>query len=200
MSEPISGVCVLVLAAGQGSRYRERSDEDKLLAPVSEAPDAPPVLAMTLGSLQGIAERLVVVTREDNLALRAWLEQERSRFGAEVFAVRTRGLGHTLAQAIRHCPAEKGWLVALGDMPYVHPDTARRVASAIDRARLVVPVYDGQRGHPRGIGHAHGARLLELDGERGAQALFVGSTVCEIDVDDRGVIDDIDRPEDRRSR
>ena len=69
MPEPIMGLCTLVLAAGQGSRYRELVDQDKLLAPSRDTPAAPGVLASTLESLAGITERLVVVTREDNLAI-----------------------------------------------------------------------------------------------------------------------------------
>ena len=97
MPEPIMGLCTLVLAAGQGSRYRELVDQDKLLAPSRDAPAAPGVLASTLESLAGVTERLVVVTREDNLALRAWLDQRAGSFGAEVFTVRSNGLGHSLA-------------------------------------------------------------------------------------------------------
>ncbi len=198
MSEPIVGVCALVLAAGQGSRYREQVDEDKLLATSRDAPDAPRVLAATLATLARVTERLVVVTREDNLALRAWLDQQAHRYGAEVLTVRTNGLGHSLAQAVEHYSASRGWLVALGDMPYVHPETIRRIASEIQPQRLVAPLRNGQRGHPRGIGSAHRAQLLAMTGERGAQALFGEPSVIEILVDDPGVLEDIDRPEDRR--
>lgn len=198
MAEPVRGVCALVLAAGQGSRYREQSGEDKLLAPGADAPGARPLLAMTLASLEGVAERLVVVTRDDNLDLLAWLEQKCAQFGAEILTVRTNGLGHSLAQAIRHCPTEKGWLVALGDMPYVRSDTARRVAAAIEPASVLVPTCEGRRGHPRGIGRNHAEMLLTLDGDRGAQALFAGNLCIEISCDDPGVLVDIDRPGDRR--
>lgn len=199
MAEPIVGVCALVLAAGHGSRYRERVNEDKLLAASRDRPDAPNVLAATLASLAGVTERLVVVTREDNITLRAWLAREAGRFDAEVFTIRTDGLGHSLAQAIAQHPASRGWLVALGDMPYIRPETIRSIAREIQQGRLVVPLHDGQRGHPRGIGSVHRAQLLAMAGERGAQALFAGPAVTEVEVDDPGVLEDIDRPEDRRT-
>lgn len=200
MPEPIVGVCTLVLAAGHGRRYREHADEDKLLAASSAAPDAPPVLAATLGALRGVTERLVVVTRDDNALLLAWLARHAEGYGAEVFAVRTRGLGHSLAQAVRQYPAARGWLVALGDMPYVQAETCRQVAGELGPASLVVPTWRGQAGHPRGIGCAHAAQLWALDGERGAQALFAGDRVQSLEVDDSGVLQDIDRPSDRRDR
>src|SRR3989344_3651492 len=111
---PGAGVCAIVLAAGQGSRYRAARGADKLLAPsLSDAP-APPVLAATLANLRGVAERL---------------------------RGEPRALGHSLAQAVAHAPAARGWLVALGDMPYVQPATLRAIVAAIDHDSLVVPVH-----------------------------------------------------------
>ena len=70
---PEAGVCAIVLAAGQGSRYRAAGGADKLLAASLAAASSPPVLAATLANFRGIAERLLVVTRADNLPLRDWL-------------------------------------------------------------------------------------------------------------------------------
>lgn len=198
MPEPLEGVAVIVLAAGQGSRYRALSDEDKLLAASGPESDAPAVLAATLAAVAGIGERLLVVARADNLRLLEWLDQHAAGFGAEVLAVHSAGLGHSLAQAVAACPARRGWLVALGDMPYLQRASARRVAAEIDSERLVLPVYRGQRGHPRGIGAGYREQLLALSGDQGAQVLFAGRPVTEVVVDDPGVLLDIDRPTDRR--
>lgn len=198
MSDLAEGVCAIVLAAGQGSRYREHSDEDKLLAGSTDAADAPVVIAETLRSLTGLTERLLVVTRDDNHRLLAWLRQAAGDFDAQILSVRTHGLGHSLAQAVAHRPARRGWLVALGDMPYVRRDSIARIVADIQPHRLVVPTFQGQRGHPRGIGAEHIEQLLALTGERGAQALFASPSVSEIALDDPGVLQDIDRPTDRR--
>ena len=190
-------LCTIVLAAGQGSRYRERSDEDKLLAGSTPAAGAPPILAETLRALEGVGDRMLVVTREDNPSLVSWLEREADGFGAQSLVIRSNGLGHSLAQAVTQCPTRRGWLVALGDMPYLRRDTLERIAAAIQAQRLVVPVYQGQRGHPRGIGADFGPLLRVLTGERGAQALFDSPSVIELEVDDPAVLQDVDRPEDR---
>lgn len=195
MPELAAGVCAIVLAAGQGSRYRQAGGEDKLLAPSRADAPSPPVLRATLDALQGVAERMVIVVREDNHDLRDWLQAHAGPF--EVLTVETRGLGHSLAQAVERCPAARGWLVVLGDMPYVRPQTLRCIAAAIAADTLVVPLHQGRRGHPRGIGCAYRAALLPLDGDRGAQALFTGRPVLELAVDDPGVLQDIDRPDDR---
>lgn len=194
----IEGVCTVVLAAGQGSRYREHRDEDKLLSPSTGALDASPILAETLSALSGVTERLLVVTRDDNQRLLAWLDQIGEGLGAETLAVRSNGLGHSLAQAVAHQSARRGWLVALGDMPYVQRESIARITAAIQPQRLVVPTHRGQRGHPRGIGADYLDQLLMLGDDRGAQALFVDPRVIEIELDDPGVLQDIDRPGDRR--
>ncbi len=194
------GICALVMSAGQGSRYRAHHDQDKLLAASLSDADSPPVLEATLNALRGVAERTVVVVREDNHPLRAWLASNAGALQADVFPIQTNGLGHSLAQAVARFPARRGWLVALGDMPYVKEDSLCKVAAQIDESNVVVPTFNGLRGHPRGIGAAHWAALLELDGDTGAQSLFgARQPVIELALNDPGVLQDIDRPGDRRS-
>lgn len=187
-------LCSILLAAGQGSRYRAECDADKLLVPCrrGECASAPVIIA-TLRALQGIAERTVVVVRADNGALIERLHDE----DCQLLRVHTRGLGHSLAQAVARHRQYRGWLVALGDMPYVERATLRRIADQIVPERLVVPRYQGRRGHPRGIGRDYLDALLALDGDRGAQALFARHKVVELPLDDPGILRDIDRPADR---
>lgn len=188
------GVCAILLGAGLGSRYRAQSDSDKLLAPSRAGdPHSMPVLLASLHNLQGVAEELVVVVRADNAALIERLNEQPCR----LLRVETNGLGHSLAQAVRAHPADRGWLVALGDMPYVGRDTLRAVAAAIHPQRLVAPAYQDQLGHPRGIGSAYREHLLALDGERGGQMLFQGDAVQRLALDDPAILRDIDRPGDR---
>lgn len=194
---PESGVGALVLAAGQGSRYREHLNEDKLRAPCRVDSDSTSVMEATLMALQGATEQSLVVVREDNRGLREWLAQNEQRLSFTTLAVTSRGLGHSLAQAVAHQTRVRGWLVVLGDMPYVRGETLRRIAAAIREDALVVPVYQGRRGHPRGIGSAYRDALLTLDGDQGAQALFAGNLLIELDVDDPGILQDIDLPQDR---
>ncbi|WP_434457848.1 nucleotidyltransferase family protein [Stutzerimonas urumqiensis] len=199
MPEPRDGVVTLLLAGGLGSRYRQEDDRDKLLVPSAGA-GSRPVLQASIETLQGLTERLVVVARADNRPLCEQLEIWRRSWAFDVLAVDTRGLGHSLAQGVAACPAARGWLVALGDMPYVRRDTLATLVAQIEPERLLLPVHDGQPGHPRGIGARHRSALLALDGDRGAQALFTESPVLRLPVRDAGVLRDIDRPGDRMDR
>lgn len=198
MSIKHEGIYALVLAAGQGSRYRAHAGDDKLLAPCFSDVASPPVLAATLSALGGVAERTIVVVDAHNHAVRDWLTSHATLLQTEVFPVQTNGLGHSLAQAVERFPARRGWLVALGDMPYVRKTTLSKIVGAISETNLVLPTFAGNPGHPRGVGIVHREALLKLDGDVGAHALFANSQhVLELAVDDPGILRDVDTPDDR---
>lgn len=187
-------LCAIVLAAGLGTRYRAAGGADKLLAlSHRQQTDSLPVLLATLQALGDAADACVIVVREEHHALIDCLHAA----GHAPLQVRSDGLGHSLAQAVAQQRHHRGWLVVLGDMPYVQPDTYRAVAAATRAESLIVPTCDGRRGHPRGIGVAFADHLLALHDERGAQALFGSAAVRELAVDDPGILRDIDRPDDR---
>jgi molybdenum cofactor cytidylyltransferase len=96
------------------------------------------------------------------------------------------------------------WLmVALVDLPRVRPDTVRRlVAAAVGagQTQAVRPVVHGRHGHPV-LWHRdawprlHAAALV--DGARPViRAMAAEGLVLDVEVDDEGVLRDIDTPED----
>jgi molybdenum cofactor cytidylyltransferase len=92
-----------------------------------------------------------------------------------------------------------GWVIALGDMPHVRPDTIRAVVEALEQgAPLVVPVFAGQRGHPVGFGRGFRDELVRLTGDAGARVVLMShaSAVHQLEVDDPGVVQDMDTPAD----
>jgi molybdenum cofactor cytidylyltransferase len=85
------------------------------------------------------------------------------------------------------------WLVALGDMPWVEPDTLRRLADALaGGATIAAPVMHGRRGNPVGFGRVHLEALLALSGDQGARRLLQTCPVTEVEVTDPGIFRDID--------
>ena len=109
------------------------------------------------------------------------------------------GMGRSLACGIRGASGADGWIVALGDMPLVRPETIRRVAAALaGGASIAIPVHEGRRGHPVGFAAKHGPALIGLQGDEGARRI-VGADpgqVVEVDVDDPGILADVDTRED----
>jgi molybdenum cofactor cytidylyltransferase len=61
-------------------------------------------------------------------------------------------------------------------------------------AALVVPTFAGRRGHPVGFDGRFREHLLALSGDAGARAVLAtqGSAVYQLEVDDPGVVQDVD--------
>lgn len=186
-------VRAVLLAAGAGNRF----GGDKLLAAL---PDGTLVGVAAARNLLAAGLPVTAVVRPDDRQLAGLLAAE----GASVVpcADAHRGMAHSLACALAADATASGWLVALGDMPRVRPETIAAIASALRQSDgIVVPFHRGQRGNPVAIGAAYRAALLELTGDVGARALFERHArhVTRLEVDDPGVLADVDTPQDLRT-
>lgn len=190
--------CVgILLAAGRGRRYAgAAAGQDKLLAPLA---DGTPVVVAAAASLRAAVSRVVAITRPDNERVAALLAQA----GCEVVTTDTRadGMGDSLAAAARHLmqtagPDIEACLVALGDMPWIRPDTCLRVAQAARLHPLVAPAWHGQRGHPVAFQRSIWPALAALSGDVGARPVVARHGVTELAVEDAGVRADVDMPDD----
>lgn len=182
----------ILLAAGYGSRFDPTGLHNKLLAPL---PDGTPVAFQSARRILSTVSRVVAVVRPGSEKLAEVLNEA----GCDVvFSIDAeRGMGATLAAAVRATADADGWLVTLGDMPWIGHDTVAAVARALDGgASIVAPFYRGQRGHPAGFGAMHLDVLSTLDGDAGARALFASESVMKIDVDDANILRDVDLPSD----
>ncbi len=108
------------------------------------------------------------------------------------------GMGDSIAAAVRATPDAPGWLILPGDLPLISAATLQAVAEALARSEVVLPVCQGQRGHPVAFGAACRDELLGLKGDRGAAQVARSHDAIELIVDDVGCITDIDTLEDLR--
>ncbi|HKW36237.1 MAG TPA: nucleotidyltransferase family protein [Burkholderiales bacterium] len=109
------------------------------------------------------------------------------------------GMGVSLAEGVRAAADAHGWVVALADMPYLRPDTVRVIANALSEgAAIAAPTYRGERGHPVGFARRFLDELSALRGDAGARDLLKrrADWVTLYEVDDPGVLRDIDEPSD----
>ena len=74
------------------------------------------------------------------------------------------------------------------------------VAALAAGSALVAPFHHGQRGHPVGFAAEFGPELLSLRGDAGARDLLArhASALTRLDVDDPGILIDVDTPGDLR--
>ena len=184
---------VIVLAAGQGSRFK--GSEHKLAQRLGEAS----VLSATIAN--ALASRLHVVVVTTAAFAAAACSSVAARDVVVLPAIGTPGagdlgMGVSIAAGVNACPDASGWLVLPGDMPLVRPSTLSAVASALEHHSVAFAQHRGRRGHPVGFGAELYSELAALTGDEGARRLVARYPAHAVELDDAGVLIDIDTEDD----
>ena len=98
-------------------------------------------------------------------------------------------------------PAAEGILVWHVDRPLVRAETVRRLLERLEEgAPIVVPGFQGRRGHPVIFARAVFEELIQVPEGEGARAVVRAdpSRVSSVPVEDPAVVEDIDTPEAHR--
>ncbi len=182
----------ILLAAGRGRRFDPEGRNNKLL---QQLPGGDPVVVASARLLLSCVPRVIAVVPPDDGGVADLLRA----LGCEVTVCpqADAGMGASLVHAIRHSLPAEGWLVALGDMPFVRAATLAALRDAVvGGAGIAVPVHGGRRGNPVVFAGSHRDALLGLGGDQGARRLLQAHPVTELEVDDPGILRDIDTPAD----
>ena len=185
----------LLLCGGAATRF----GSDKLLAiPGGQGGGGESIVVMAARNLIAGAGNALAVVRPGSGALRAALEGA----GCEVVESErcVHGIGESLAAGVAASRDAAGWIVALGDMPFVHPESVRAVRAQLEiGASIAAPLnaVSGERGHPVGFASTLREELLALKGDQGARSVIARhhDELVPVPVDDPGIAIDIDRPE-----
>lgn len=115
-----------------------------------------------------------------------------------------RGMGASLAAGVAASAGAAGWIVALGDMPFIRAATIAAVRASLQGGAIIAApalAGTGKRGHPVGFSQRLEKELLALDADEGARSIIEKhrAWLAKIDVDDRGILADIDTPQDLES-
>lgn len=184
---------IVVVAAGRGSRFG------------AVAPDATPKLEQPFGSstVLGSTVRHAVQSQLPVVVVTvAALAPLASPFLAQRDIVvvsdeeAARGMGHSIATGVAERSGAPGWLVLPGDMPLVQPGTLLAVASALEQHAVAYAQHHGRRGHPVGFSSELYSELVLLQGDEGARRIVARYPAFGVEVDDVGVLMDIDTPAD----
>lgn len=187
-------IVAILLAAGAGSRF----GGDKLLYPLE---DGVAIGAHAARNLLAAGIGVTAVVKSGDFPLADMLEQE----GCYVTVCHdaARGMAASLAHGIAQTRNADGWVVALGDMPAIRPETVESVVQALrDGAEIAAPAYHGERGHPVGFSARFRDELTALSGDSGARAVLQrnAARIRLIESGDPGVLHDIDRRDDITAR
>ncbi len=184
---------VIVLAAGKGTRFQ--GARHKLVQELGRSN----VLGTTLRHAIASGLSVVVVTTA------ALAEQARGTVAARDVIVLPEvgtpdqpllGMGYSIAAGVAARPDASGWLVLPGDMPLVQPATLQAVARKLGEHPVVFAQYKGRRGHPVGFAAELYSELAVLTGDEGARRLAARYPAIGLEVDDPGVLLDVDTQDD----
>lgn len=168
---------VLILAAGRSTRFRAVSGKDKLQE-------------MLLG--RRVRDWVTQAAQDSGLP---WHVVE----AAHTAQLHQPGMGDSIACGVAATADAAGWLVLPADLPLIQPRSLVAVAQALQTHTVVLPRYQGMRGHPVGFSAATRADLAALRGDGGAAPVVAAwkarGALGVLDVDDIGCITDVDTPD-----
>jgi molybdenum cofactor cytidylyltransferase len=179
----------ILLAAGRGRRFDPTGKRNKLL---QQLPGGELVVVASARKLLAVLPNVIAVVPPDDGGVGAALRA----LGCDVTVCpgADSGMAASLVHGLRHSlPQADGWLVALGDMPYVEPGTIEALCTALESgAGIAAPVMHGRRGNPVAFGAQHLQALLALQGDQGARGILQSNPATEVFVGDTGIFRDID--------
>ncbi|ALN20396.1 nucleotidyltransferase family protein [Ectopseudomonas mendocina] len=188
---PTQRVAALMLAAG----YSRRFGADKRRATLA---DGRSLLAASLTLPCSMLEEVWLVLRPDEAPTGMDLPT-----GVRVVqnAASAQGMGHSLAAGAERLLAESNAdavAIFLADMPSIHRDSLETLIAQSSANTIALPSYQGKRGHPVLFGRDFWPQLTMLSGDAGAKPVLQQNpnAVRIVELDDPGVLQDIDTPAD----
>ena len=183
----VAGPPALILAAGSARRF----GSDKRLFPI----DGVAMLARTVGVYRTVFDEVAVVIRPGEPRIADLVRASGARVVEAADA--SRGQSRSLAAGVAAFDRAPGLVVGLGDMPFVVPATLRAITDEMSAypEHIVRPRHDGRPGNPVGFPAHAVAALASIEGDTGAREVVASSeNVRFVEVDDPGVLTDVDRP------
>ena len=200
----------LVLAAGKSTRFG--ADKRKSLLPNGQF-----VLAQSIQRARSELDQIIVVLRATDQQFASELESQFNDPSISYYLApdADKGMAHSLANAINSLTENprplEGCVIFLGDMPYLSGETVVQLLTTFKHHQsenpIVVPVIQqttaqGAKtrlpGHPVMFSSAYFAELTQLSGDSGAKSVITrhNEHVVRIEVNDLGILKDVDRPSD----
>ncbi len=185
-------IWAVVLAAGESRRMGTQ----KLLLPFGETTVVEAVVRTAAATR---AKRTLVVIGADGQAVRNKLGTS----GVE-FAVNPDyrlGMLSSVQAGFRALPSDaEAAVIMLGDQPFLAPAVVDKVIGTYGETGkgIVIPTFQGRRGHPLLIDLKFREEVLALDPAEGLRGLMLARAgdIREVETGDANILRDMDTPED----
>ncbi|MFT5135056.1 MAG: molybdenum cofactor cytidylyltransferase [Arenicella sp.] len=200
-SQAKSEFACVILAAGLGRRFGGL----KMLHPM---PNGQTMIEQTIEQYQTAFSQIhIVVTDQDEeikqcikkhaeKVKKLDLENQKS-FKIVECSDSNLGMSASLIAGVTATIEADGWMIGLGDMPYVASETIVKLTDNLSQSNIVMPCYRKQLGNPVGFGSLFKDELLALRGDRGGKSIIQqhSNLLMILPTQDQGVVFDIDAPD-----
>jgi molybdenum cofactor cytidylyltransferase len=110
------------------------------------------------------------------------------------------GMSSSVKCGVKNAPDKaEAYMLLLGDQPTIVPDIINKLIDCYQKRThgIIIPIYDGQRGHPVIFDAKYKQELLTI-GDGGAKVVVDkhAHDILEVTVDSAEVLTDIDTPQD----
>jgi len=181
----------IVLAAG----YSSRANTFKMTLPMGEMS----ILEHTLSKFEGLCSRVIVVA-----GFQAELIQEemakissKNAYSFQIKLVYNENFNQGMFTSIQKGCSEVNtptFFITPGDCPHVKKETVQLIAE--HKGNVVIPSFNYKGGHPIKLSSEVKQKILETNSESNLRAVLGGYEKKYMNVDDPGVLMDVDTLED----
>lgn len=197
--EAIDGVAGILLAAGESTRF---GADNKLLATVDGESIVRHAARILLEA--GLSPVVVVLGHEASRVRDALSGMDLVFADNPAYRAGQSTSVATGVAALQEPVVDvEAVVIALGDMPAVRVETVRRLVGAFRAGRgdALAAAFEGRRGNPVLFDARFFPDLADLEGDRGARDLLLGSDDSAlVETGDPGVLADVDDPADLADR
>jgi len=181
-------ISAILLGAGQAKRM----GVDKLSLPWGRRSVLERCLETLLGSN---VQECIVVLGIRNEGLRNLFQGQKVKIAVNRYS--NSGMSTSIRQGLRAAyPDCHGFLIALGDQPFLKKRTVNVLIRAFDQRKegIIVPSFLGRRGHPVIFHRKYKGELLKLKGDVGGRSVIERhpEDVRVVPVKSAGVVKDLD--------
>lgn len=187
----MTGITGIFLAAGQSTRF----GSDKLLHTLDNEKTIAQQAAETI--IQACSDSVAVINNNTASSLVEILTS--GGFNVIKNKQAEDGMGSSIACGVKSLGDSEACLVALADMPFIKPETIKAMLQLFKNTQCIIaPRYKDKRGHPVLFSKHFFLELGQLNSDTGARDIIKNNHeyLLMVDVDDEGVIRDIDTKED----
>ncbi|MGG3479947.1 nucleotidyltransferase family protein [Peribacillus frigoritolerans] len=181
----------IVLAAG----YSSRANAFKMTLPMGQMS----VLEQTISKFEGLCSRVIVVAGYQAEIIQEEIAKIISE-NAYSFQIEfvynenfNKGMFHSIQKGCNEANAPT-FFITPGDCPLVKKETVQLLAK--HKGNVVIPSFDYKGGHPIKLSSEVKLKILETNPESNLRVVLDGYEKQYMNVDDAGVLMDVDTPED----